>query len=76
MNDKLKEVDQRLKTKKELDWQDEKLMQDILKQKEALSEKLDELRRENQLNNKKKEQFSPQNDKIQEKDESVTGTDE
>ncbi|MGW8123416.1 DUF4175 family protein [Roseivirga echinicomitans] len=67
LNEKLSEVDERLKTKKELDWQDEKLMQDILKQKEQLSEKLDELKRENQLNNMKKEQFSPQNDKIQEK---------
>ena len=67
LNEKLGEVDERLKTKKELDWQDEKLMQDILKQKEQLSEKLDELKRENQLNNMKKEQFSPQNDKIQEK---------
>lgn len=67
LNEKLSEVDERLKTKKELDWQDEKLMQDILKQKEQLAEKLEELKKENQLNNMKKEQFSPQNDKIQEK---------
>ncbi|WP_421977566.1 DUF4175 family protein [Roseivirga seohaensis] len=67
LNEKLSEVDERLKTKKELDWQDEKLMQDILKQKDQLAEKLEELKKENQLNNMKKEQFSPQNDKIQEK---------
>uniref|UniRef100_UPI0040479380 DUF4175 family protein n=2 Tax=Roseivirga sp. TaxID=1964215 RepID=UPI0040479380 len=67
LNEKIKEVDERLKTKKELDWQDEKMMQDILDQKEKLAEKLNELKKENQLNNLKKEQFSPQSDKIQEK---------
>jgi len=67
LNEKIKEVDERLKTKKELDWQDEKMMQDILDQKEKLAEKLNELKKENELNNLKKEQFSPQSDKIQEK---------
>jgi hypothetical protein len=67
LNEKIEEVDERLKTKKELDWQDEKMMQDILDQKEKLAEKLNELKKENQLNNLKKEQFSPQSDKIQDK---------
>ena len=67
LTEKIEEVDERLKTKKEVDWQDEKMMKDILDQKEKLAEKLNELKKENQLNNLKKEQFSPQSDKIQDK---------
>jgi len=61
------ELDERLKTKKELDWQDEKLMNDILKQKEELSQKLEQLKKENQQNNEKQNQFEPKSDEIREK---------
>jgi len=67
----IEELDERLKTKKELDWQDEKLMNDILKQKEELSEKLEQLKKENQQNNDKQNQFSPQSDEIQQKMEQL-----
>ena len=67
LNEKIKEADERLKTKKELDWQDEKLMQDILKQKEDIQKQLEELNKENKLNNKKQEQFSPQSEELKEK---------
>ncbi len=67
LQNSIKELDERLKTKKELDWQDEKLMEDILKQKEELSKQLDQLREENQKNNTKQEQFQPQSEEIQQK---------
>lgn len=67
LNKMIEEADERLKTKKKIEWQDEKLMQEILNQKEKLSEKIDELKKENQLNNKKQEQFKPQNESIQKK---------
>jgi len=67
LNKKIEEADERLKTKKKLDWQDEKLMQDILKQKEEIQKKLDELNKENKLNNMKQEKFSPQSEALKEK---------
>ena len=67
INEKIKEMDERLKTKKQLDWQDKKLMEDILEQKQALTEKLETLKKENQLNNMKREQFSPQSEDIKQK---------
>lgn len=71
LNKMIEEADERLKTKKEIEWQDEKLMQEILDQKEKLAEKVDELKKENQLNNQKLEQFKPQNESIKQKMEQL-----
>lgn len=71
LNEKIAEADERLKTKKQMDWQDEKLMQDIVKQKQELAEKIEELKKENQLNNMKREQFTPQNESVQKKMEQL-----
>lgn len=71
LNKKIQEADERLKTKKSMDWQDEKLMQEILDQKEKLAEKLNELKKENQRNNQKQNQFNPQNQQIQKKMEQL-----
>lgn len=67
LNRKIKDADERLKTKKELEWQDEKLMQEILDQKEKLAQRLEELQKENARNNEKQQQFNPQNQEIQQK---------
>lgn len=67
LNKMIEEADERLKTKKEIDWQDEKLMQDILDQKDQLSQKIEELKQDNQLNNKKQDQFTPQSDELKQK---------
>lgn len=67
LKESIEELDERLKTKKELEWQDEKLMNDIMKQKEALSEKLEQLKKENQQNNEKQKQFEPKSENIQQK---------
>lgn len=71
LNEKIAEADERLKTKKNMDWQDEKLMQDIIKQKDELAEKIDELKKENQLNNLKREQFTPQDESVKKKMEQL-----
>ena len=71
LSKKIKEADEKLKTKKRMDWQDEKLMQEILEQKEKLAEKVDQLKKENQLNNQKLDQFKPQNDEIKKKMEQL-----
>lgn len=67
LNKMIEEADERLKTKKKVEWQDEKLMQEIIEQKDKLAEKLEELKKDNQLNNKKLEQFKPQDDAIKQK---------
>ncbi len=67
LNKMIEEADERLKTKKEIEWQDEKLMQEILDQKEKLAEKVDELKKENERNNQKLNQFKPQSQSIKEK---------
>lgn len=67
LNKMIEEADERLKTKKELDWQDEKLMQDIIDQKDELAQKIEELKQDNQLNNKKQDQFTPQSDELKQK---------
>ncbi len=67
LNKMIEEADERLKTKKEIEWQDEKLMQEILNQKEKLAEKVDELKKENERNNQKLNQFKPQNESIKQK---------
>lgn len=71
LNEKIAEADERLKTKKQMDWQDEKLMQDIVNQKEELAKKIEELKKENQLNNMKREQFTPQSESVKKKMEQL-----
>lgn len=71
LNKMIQEADEKLKTKKEMDWQDEKLMQEILEQKEKLAEKVDQLKKENELNNKKLNQFKPQDEELKQKMEQL-----
>lgn len=71
LNKMIEEADERLKTKKEIEWQDEKLMQEILDQKDKLAEKMNELKKENELNNRKLDQFKPQNEAIKKKMEQL-----
>lgn len=71
LNKMIQEADEKLKTKKSMDWQDEKLLQEILDQKEELAKKVDELKKQNQLNNQKLDQFKPQNDEIKQKMEQL-----
>ncbi|OEK07089.1 coiled-coil domain-containing protein [Roseivirga misakiensis] len=67
LNRKIEEADERLKTKKEMDWQDEKLMQEILDQKEKLAQQMEQLKKENELNNSKQNQFQPQSEELKQK---------
>lgn len=67
IKDKLEDIDERLKTKQKLDWQDEKLLENLIKQKEELSEELKKLQQENKALNESKEKFQQPNPKIAEK---------
>lgn len=63
----IKEIENRLKTKKQMDWQDEKLIQDLLEKKDKLSQDIEDLKEKNKALNEKRERFSQPNEKLQEK---------
>ncbi len=61
----IEEAEQRLKGKKEMTWQDKQLLEDILKKREAVEKALQELKEQSETENLKRNEFSEQNDKIQ-----------
>ncbi len=67
IKEKLENIDERLKTKQKLDWQDEKLLENLIKKKEELTKELEKLSNENQALNESREKFQKPNKKIQEK---------
>lgn len=71
LQEKIQDLEDRLKTKKSLDWQDEKLIEELLKEKEKLNQKLEELKEKNKANNQQRERFTEKNEKISEKVEKL-----
>ena len=71
IQDQIKEIEDRLKTKKKLDWQDEKLIQDLLEKKDELNENIEKLRNQNKDLNEKRERFSESSPKIKDKMEKL-----
>ena len=67
LKDRIEEAEERLKGKKELTWQDENLLKDIIKKKEELDEALEQLKEQNKLNELQKDRFSKQNERLAEK---------
>lgn len=67
IQEQIKEIEDRLKTKKKMDWQDEKLIQDLLENKDKLSEEIEKLKEQNKALNDKQERFSESSPKIKEK---------
>lgn len=61
------EAEQKLKGKQTLEWQDKKALEEIIRQKEALNNLIEDLQKQNALMNEKKESFSEQDEKIKEK---------
>lgn len=69
-----KQIDQahqRLKGKQSLDWQDKKMLEDIIQQKEGLDQMIEKLREQNKLLDEKKNAFTEQNERIREKAEQI-----
>lgn len=62
----IEEVEQRLKGKKELSWQDKKLLEDIMKRREEVEKALQELREQTETDNLKRNQFSEPGERMQE----------
>lgn len=67
LNKKIKEAENRLKSKKTLDWQDKKLLEEILEKKDALSKELNRLKEQNERNNAQKQQFNQYSESLRTK---------
>jgi hypothetical protein len=67
LQDKIEQAYQKLKGKQNLDWQDKKMLEDIIEQKEGLDQMIEKLKEENKLLEQKKETFTEQDERIREK---------
>ncbi len=65
------EAQQKLRGKQSLDWQDKKLLEDLVSQKQKLDQAIDNLQKENKLLEQKKEAFTKENERIKEKSEQL-----
>ncbi|HNU42199.1 MAG TPA: hypothetical protein PKH83_06885 [Cyclobacteriaceae bacterium] len=62
---------EKLRGKQSLDWQDKKMLEDLLNQKTKLDEAIQNLQKENQLLEQKKDAFAEENQRIREKSEQI-----
>ena len=65
------DAQQKLRGKQSMDWQDKKMLDDLLNQKTKLDEAIKELQKENALLEQKKDAFSEENERIKEKSEQI-----
>lgn len=65
------EAREKLRGKQTLDWQDKKMLEDLLNKKERLDEVINAMQKENALLEQKKENFSEENQRIKEKSEQI-----
>lgn len=71
LKESIDEAQQKLRGKQMMDWQDKKMLEDLIKQKENLDQLIDELQKQNQLLNQKKESLSEMDEKMKEKTEQI-----
>lgn len=65
------QAQEKLRGKQSLDWQDKKMLEDLIRQKEKLDEAINTLQKENSLLEQKKENFTEENERIREKSEQI-----
>ncbi len=71
LQDQIEQASQKLKGKQNLDWQDKKMLEDIVQQKQDLEKMVKDLKEQNKLLDQKKEAFTEQNERIREKAEQI-----
>ncbi len=71
LQDQIEQAHQKLKGKQSLDWQDKKMLEDIIQQKNDLDQMIEKLKEQNKLLEKKKEAFTEQDERIREKAEQI-----
>ncbi len=67
LKDKLKKAEERLKGNKTMNWQDEKLLEQLIKEKEEINKEIQKLKEQNRANIEKRNRFNEPNKQIQEK---------
>lgn len=65
------DAQEKLRGKQSLDWQDKKMLEDLLDQKTKLDEAIQNLQKENNLLEQKKDAFTEENERIREKSEQI-----
>jgi hypothetical protein len=72
LNKKIENANQRLKGRKNLNWQDEKQLKELINKREELNKALEELRKQHQNQEMKRDRFNPdENKKLKEKVEQL-----
>ncbi|HPM28858.1 MAG TPA: hypothetical protein PLJ60_00860 [Chryseolinea sp.] len=71
LQDQIEQASQKIKGKQNLDWQDKKMLEDIVQQKESLNQMIEELKAQNKLLEEKKEAFTERDERIRQKAEQV-----
>jgi hypothetical protein len=71
LSQSIDEAQQKLKGKQSLDWEDKKMLEDLLDQKKNLDQVINDLKKENELLEQKKETFSEESERIKEKSEQI-----
>ncbi|MBL7848119.1 MAG: DUF4175 family protein [Cyclobacteriaceae bacterium] len=71
LKESIEEAEQRLKGKQSLDWQDRKMLEDLIEQKKSLDKMIEDLQQQNKMLEEKKNAYSEQNESIREKSEQI-----
>ena len=71
LQDQIEQAHQKLKGKQNLDWQDKKMLEDIIQQKQGLDQMIEQMKEQNKLLENKKEAFTEQDERIREKAEQI-----
>ena len=71
LQDQIEQANQKLKGKQNLDWQDKKMLEDIINQKQGLDQMVQQLQEQNKLLEDKKDAFTEQDERIKEKAEQI-----
>ncbi len=71
LRETIDEAQQKLKGKQTLDWQDKKMLEDLIRQKENLDQMINEIQKQNAMLEQKKEALAEQDEKIREKSEQI-----
>ena len=71
ISERLSELEDRLKTEQKFDWQEKKMVEDIIEDREKLNQELNELQKKHQELQKSTNQFKKQSSQLKEKNEKL-----
>ncbi len=71
LREAIDEAQQKLRGKQMMEWQDKKMLEDLIKQKDNLDNLIEQLQKQNELLNEKKESLSEMDEKVREKTEQI-----